>query len=172
MPIPFLLLPWLKSKIFGNPLSMIFIGFLVLVLAIIVIPNLDQIRERFGFETRTTLKMAAEKERTNTNTALEANKQLDKALELTKEISNDNIEAIKKVEISKDTSDTKVAVIKEKKKAKIKAVVSTPKPKDKPTTPNTGELPPSVEDIQISQIQIDSVWDTYCQFNDNASCKG
>lgn len=148
---------WLKSKFLGNSLAWIFIGTVALVLGIIVIPNMEQIKEKLGFETRTTLKVQVQEQQEVIKDLSIANTGLAEIVQQQEEIHQvENEQINKQAEVVEQTTQVVNKVIENKVKHIKTIKASTTVDKDKVK--------------QISTTQINSIWDTYCNFNTSSDC--
>jgi len=155
-----------------NLLFIILIGLII----VLVIPNINQIKEKLGFETRTSLKVKLNQEISNTNAVLSNNKELNQTIDIlgrTNEVISD-LAIRKDIETNKVTK--KVSNIISKKKKAIDE--KTKFEKDQLNSESIAEENIIVDteqdirrDIRTSTIQIDSIWEAYCEFNDDDTCK-
>jgi len=145
------------GSLFGNS-SFIFIAIIVAIAALIIIPNSDAVLERFGFETRASLK--ADKE------------NLKNAVEDVIKVNEGNVTALKTADEIKDISkaggdavsnhitkvETKVSASETKHQQSIKKAQST---KIKSGTQHNPTLPAPEVVEQVSQANITLIWDIY-----------
>lgn len=166
------MLTLLRSFFIKNSLSTGFIVLLAVLIVIIVVPNLDQISEKLGFETRTSLNKELVEEKQQTAEVIEANKSLDTAITVIEETQKQADTVSTSLEQQKKEVTNRKNQILEEKKKKLETV-KKPQP-HKPTTPDKSPTSPSVMEealnTSISQIQIQSVWKTYCDFNQHPGC--
>lgn len=149
---------WLKGKVLGNQLPIIFIGIILVVIGIIVIPNMEQIKEKLGFETRTTLKAQVV--------------QQEQVIEHEKEVNTDLTNQIKADDIMDEMKDKAVTdqvhVVQEQIKVVEQRIVKKQKKIQKLKTKH-----PKLMTVKaVSQVQIQSLWTAYCEavHNSNAQC--
>lgn len=157
MPIIVQTIKTFLKNLFGGNLAYIFITVMLVLSAIIIIPNFSKVAGLFGYQTRTVLKEKLKVAESNTTIAVDANKTLvstAKVLETTVKNTEDSI--VEKVTNDQQTEKViKKIVI--KKKEKIDDIV-------KVTDPTVDK------EKEVSRVQISSIWDTYCEFNDDVSC--
>lgn len=148
---------WLAKFLFGD-ITKIFITVLIALVAMIVIPNYNQILERFGFETRTSLKVKLNQEENNTNVAVDANQNMVNTIDTLEKTAKNVDDAINNhIEQNKKT-DTKVSAIKKKKDSRIDVVQGA------------SDKTPEQKMLEIDQVEIDSIWEAYCGFNNDTQC--
>lgn len=147
---------WLKSKLFGSS-SSILIVVLVAIVAIIVLPNLDAIKEKLGIETRASLKVK-----------VEAQKEVIDDLESSNTNLVESIETIEQINAVKEKAVEQHIEVKEEVKEEVKKIVKAKTIKVKAIKASTASQ--AQQHQQISEVQINSIWDSYCSFNNHASC--
>lgn len=99
------LLGLIKNKIGGKELTYLVVGILAAVILIFILPNLDQIRERFGFESRASLKVMINEQKTSIDKAVDANKALQDRLFIQSESAKETsmaTEAVRQDEAKRD----------------------------------------------------------------------
>ncbi len=145
---------WLKSKLFGSS-SGILILLLVGLVALIVLPNLDAIKERLGIETRASLKVKVQAQQTMIDTLESSNTNLA-----------DSIAVIEQINQVKEQAVTQQAEIKESVQEAVKEVIKVKRVKIKTikASVNTNQT------AEISRIQIKALWASYCDFNNHPQC--
>lgn len=128
-------------------------------LLFILVPNFDNISEKLGFDTKRSLSVKLQDQRHNTDMAVDANNTLSQTIEVlvkTDEVKHEVVEELK--ENQSDVSKVTATRLKDK-DFKIAEIVKTP-PK------------PNVDKVrQISEVQIDAIWASYCDGNEDLSCK-
>jgi len=144
---------WLKSKIMGNGLTWIFIGIIAVILLVIIIPNLDQIRERLGFETRTSLKVLTIEQAQVIETVQASNTSMSMALEATDAIKGVTEKAMVQQSLDSETAEQHVITTITTKRDHIRKV-HTSHPTDL-----------HARAAAVSRVQITAIWDTYCTYN-------
>lgn len=157
---------WLKSKFLGNSLAWIFIGVIVLVLVIIVIPNYSQIMEKFGIETRTSLKLQVEEQKDVIKDVVASNESLQQDINVKEVIQEITDQTLVDQANALEAAHKDVEKIVEKKQTKIRKIKKTYKAK--PVVTAQDEIQ---EANEISQVQIETIWATYCNFNSNQACQ-
>jgi hypothetical protein len=83
-----LALNFLKLSSFINKYLYIIVGIIALIILAIVLPNAASIGEKFGLETRATLKADLAKEEVKTTIAVKANETLVDQIEKDKKYQN------------------------------------------------------------------------------------
>lgn len=166
----------------------IFLVLLIGLLAIIIVPNYNNIKEKLGFQTKTTLVKDLTEEKNKVKDLTIVNKDLNDTIinnENSKKNSIDTI--IRVVEKDKETDIKTSDIIKKKKTkiAQIKAgheivirnidnenIESIVKEEVELNTENAVEIEKVEQEKAISAIQIASVWEAYCEYSNCASAKG
>jgi hypothetical protein len=147
------------KKVTGFDPAAILILIFVAVFAAILIPNADRVLGFFGYETRAVLK-----EKLNTaNNNVEVASNVNKASHIAVTVLEKNVKTVEKVLTKKATEEA--ATLKFTTEIKVK--------KDKDIEKiQTDPSKSSVEkEKQISEVQITSLWDSYCSFNPDQQCK-
>jgi hypothetical protein len=151
-----IILIWLKSKVLGNSLSWIFIGIIVVILLVIIIPNLDTIRERLGFETRTSLKVLTIEQAQIIQDIQTSNASLVDSVIVSDAVRDVTNRVMVKEAIAVQQSIAVVTHITQTKRAAIRKIHAT-----RITHPST----PRAIATAISKAQITAIWDTYHTYN-------
>lgn len=138
---------FIVNRIGNNGLQYIVIGLSVLLMALLVVPNLDQIKERLGFESRTSLKVDLAKKDAVIDETTSANETLVKAVEIETKTLEISDKVMSDLNATKE-QNTKVA----------KAVVSKKKTVYRQAAKQ--KKPLSQEDKSL--VQIRSIWESYC----------
>lgn len=168
---------WFSKTLFGNSITTGFVVAIVAVLAMIIIPNMDSIREKLGFETKTSLAVKLAKEKANVDKVVEANDKLKRVNDVLDKTSNNSITAIDNFNTSKDNTIAKADDIVVKRKAKVEVIRKKPKqttevsvvdPKLKLAVQLSGE---NLERVEASKVNSLAIWEAYCSFNNNDNCK-
>lgn len=146
------------KKLTGFDPAAILIAIFLALIAVIAIPNYERILGVFGYETRAVLKEKLNVANNNVTIAADVNKinQINtNIIEHNSAISEDAI--VQKVKEDKLIlkSSTEIKVKKEK---VIKVIYDNPTKTD------------ADKDKEISEVQISSIWDAYCQGNQNEGC--
>ena len=155
-----------KTKLLGiadsaksSPMAYVVPICIVVIIGIILIPNMDNIKEKFGFDTMRSLSVKLKQEEHNTDTAVAANRIIEQTHEVINNlgiaediITEDFLKDIKAV-------DETVEVIKDKTNTKIAKINKKPKQTEEQRL------------REISKINIDSIWSSYCSFNKDDECK-
>lgn len=152
---------WLKSKFLGNSMAWIFIGIFAVVLLVIVIPNLEQIKEKLGFETRASLKVKVEAQKEVIEDITASNTNLQTTLEAKDAIEEVNNQALEEQANALEEAHRQTRDVIVTKTAKIRKVKAAHK---------ASNIDPKVTTKEVSRIQIQSIWATYCQYNANSAC--
>lgn len=146
------------KKLTGFDMTTMFIVIMLALIALIAIPNAGRIMNMFGFETKEQIKEQRDAARSTLEVAVQTNDlnlKDTRVLQDTTKITEDVI--VNKVENDK-VIDTKVIEIKERKEKKAGKIAADPS-----TTPQA-------QADQNSEVQITSVWDAYCSFNQSNQC--
>lgn len=155
-----------KSKLLGltdsaksNPLMYVVPICIVALMAFIIIPNMDNIKEKLGIDTVKSLSVKLNQEEHNTDTAVVANKKLVETSGIIKTLNDKEDDITEQLLDEIKIASTKVEVIKESSNAKVVKIVKDNK------------LTPEQKQKQISEVNISSIWDSYCSFNKDSECK-
>lgn len=147
---------WLKSKLFGSS-SGILIMILLGVIAFIVIPNLDAIKEKLGIETRASLKVKVEQQNAVIDTLESSNANLAESIAIIDQVHVVKEEAVAaQVEVKQVVQEEVKVVVKAKAK-KVKMIKAS-------------HHTPEQQTNEISHVQIKTIWDQYCSFNQHQQC--
>jgi hypothetical protein len=154
------MLPAIKTffgSLFGNT-TFIFIAIIIGITALIIIPNSDAVLERFGFETRASLKADKENLKNAMEDAIKVNegnvnaiKTADEIKDISKAAGNAVSNHITKVETKVTASETKHQ----------QAVKKAQFVKTKPGTQHNPTLPAPEVIEQVSEANITLIWDVY-----------
>lgn len=159
-----LALSFLKLSTFFNKYLYIIIGIVALVILAIVLPNAASIGEKFGLETRATLKADLAKEEVKTETAIKANETLVDQIEKDKKVLTATVTVVEKLTETKTDITNKISSIKIKKVKKITAVakkdVSQNTDKASITIPTNNPYTPEIAQ-GVAETNIDSIWAAY-----------
>ena len=155
-----------KNKLIGaadnaknNPMMYAILICIIALIAIIILPNMDSIKEKIGIETVNSLTVKLNQEEHNTDLALKANKSLQIVQEHVKILDETEEELTEALVNEINVANIKINEVKDSSNKKIIKIT-----KD---TNLTG-----VEKEQkISEINIDSMWASYCSFNQDDECK-
>lgn len=153
---------WLSIKGFAkaSPLLVYFIGFLVVLLLFIIIPNAGSIYEFFGFDTKESLRAKSEKQELIINQLKATVDQNTKELKKQKELNEYIINVLKE---QKDFQDKSVYDTNKKIEDKNKQITSIIDNKN---------IPVKQQHEMISQLIQKTVWDSFCSYNpDHDTCK-
>lgn len=147
---------WLKTKVFSSSSSILLLV-LIGLLAFMIIPNLELIKEKLGMETRATLKVKVAAQNVVIDDLTSSNDNLMNTI-----IVDSMLEKAKDEVVVKQIETTRVIKEASKEAVKVKAK-KIAKVKQAKTTP--------VEQAQaISKIQIQTIWDSFCDFNTHQQC--
>lgn len=166
-----LALGWLKKTLFGNPLGMALLGIVLVLFAVILIPNIGQISERLGFESRATLKEKLAVEKINTDTAVDANASLVTAVAISDKTTENTVKAINNLNDNNKVTDVKTTDIVKKKNSNIARVKAEKKEVASVDDPIQLKMATKLEEERISTYQVLAIWEAYCQFNVDETCK-
>ncbi len=155
-----------KDKLLGitdsakaNPMMYAIPICIIALIAIIVIPNMSDIKEKFGIETTKSLSVKLAQEERNTDAVIKANDSLlavQNHVTVLDKVEDDLTKAM--VEEIK-VANTKVTDITKTSNSKITKVVKDNK------------LSEQQKIKEISKINIDAMWASYCSFNQDDECK-
>lgn len=167
---------WLIDKLGGN-ISFYFIVSILLVIGMIIVPNLSQIYERLGFQTKTSLRID------NTRKADQIDRLID--TNISNEIEHQRQAEIKDMEekilletmnqshsiekLQHDENEKRISAISKIKShyAKLNRV-STTRHKSHTTHKHTRSR--QSMNKTVAAIQIAYVWKMYCSMNTNTIC--
>ncbi len=155
---------FLKLSTFFNKYLYIIVGLVALTILAIVLPNASSIVEKFGVETRATLKADLAKEEIKTDIAVKANEQLVEEVKEEKASSEVTLTIIDNLSTVKANTATKVSKIKTTKIKKIAKIAKTDVTENTTqssiTVPtNNPYTPEVVQGVAIANI--DAIWETY-----------
>lgn len=148
-----LFLPMLKS-FFSNATN-VMIVILIALIALIVIPNSEIILEKFGFETRASLKQDLTNEKRNNEILVSVLEETDKKNEIDKESDKISDNKLQELDIENKKENTSAKINISDKNKKIKQIQTEVSSND------------TKEDLEykISEVQIDSIWASYCKLD-------
>ena len=156
----------IKSKVLGikdnaksNPLMYVVPIIIIVLMAIIIIPNLDSIKEKLGIETTKSLSIKLAQEEHNTDIALETNAKLIENNEIVEKLENTEDEITEELLQEIEVANKKTLNIKEKTTSKITKIMKDTK------------LSEQQKREEISSSNIASIWQSYCSFNQDVQCK-
>ena len=149
---------WIKA----NVKAAILIGVVVLLALFAVYhfvsPMVDDIKGWFGIETKASLKQELAVEKKNVGVLTDVNKGL----------VQDNTIKAGTLENTQDAVEQQVVAQKVTRKT-VKAVLDTST--EKIAAIEAAPISAEEKHIQISQVHITSIWQAYCAFNEEPSCK-
>lgn len=149
----------IKTSAQNSPLMYVMPIIAIVLIAIIVIPNMDSIKEKLGIETTKSLSVKLVQEEHNTDIAIQANKNLLESQGVITELKNaeDEItgQLTEEIRVANDTASN----IKDKANTKISKIVKDTKISDQQ------------KPEEISKVNIASIWESYCSFNQDSECK-
>jgi hypothetical protein len=140
---------WLLSALKIDKLAIYFIVGLLALVAIIVFPNIDYIKETFGIDTVRSLRVEIAKEIKNTEDVVKINENLNEVIEVHEESAKINIKVVAKRAAKVAKVNKKLEVIQNK----VEAIVVD------------DEISYEVK----SEAVIDGLWESYCLTSDQ--CK-
>lgn len=149
-------------KTFFSNSTNVIIVVLIAIAALIIIPNSQIILERFGFETRATLKADLVNEKRNNEVLVSAIENNAAQGAIKKE--TDTIADTKSTEMSIENKkiDTETKSVIKKKDQKIKQII--PVDESKLTQAEKDDI-----DNKVSEVAIDEIWSSYCSI-DKSNC--
>lgn len=147
---------WITS-ILSSPLSIFILLVCGLSLVFMFPGPPDSVKEFFGIETKSSLRAELTVEKANNQVLTAVGKQ-DKADIQILEKTSENVQA--SIE-SKEKAATKV-------KEKVEKIISRSEAKVEKIQKE--DLPQEEIDIKVSQERMQSIWDTYCEFNESNEC--
>ena len=115
----------------------------------------------FGFDTVSSLKKKLTTSENNVTAVVDANKGLSKAVTDISATKDNELKAIENAQTESTKTEQKAQVILKKKDSRVAAV------KDKVAK---NKLSKELAVKEISGIQIDVLWEAYCEFNEDSSC--
>jgi competence protein ComGC len=128
------------------------------IAALVIVPNIDNISEKLGFDTKASLKTVVAEQKHTIDAVVKDNKDQANVAQAKDEAQAAKDDATKNQRAEEKKATDKVNGIEGQKKKKINDIQSNPK------------LTTSEKDQAISAAQIDSVWDTFCSFNQHPTC--
>lgn len=147
------------KKLFGFDITTIFVVIMLAMVAAVVIPNYSKVLGFFGYETRAVLKEQRDTAIQNTEVAVNVNTENKKVVEVLEKTTKNVEDTIVEVVVTEKKIAKRNTELKEKKDKKVEDIKNAPnKPKE-------------VQEREISEVQITSLWDNYCGFNSNELCK-
>lgn len=140
-----------------NPVTIV-IGIAVVIVLAFAVPHYESILSFLGYDTRAVLKDKLQQANQNTQTAVDANKAQDTAIKINEGTIKHTDEAIgQKIETDKKV-DKVIKVIKGGTQEKIEKIEKS-------------DLTPLEKRAAVDIELIDSLWASYCSFNEDAQCK-
>jgi hypothetical protein len=140
-----------------NPVTII-IGIVVVIVLAFAIPHYESVLSFFGYDTRAVLKDKLQQANQNTQTAVDANKAQDTAIKINEGTIKHTDEAIGQKIASDKKVDKVIKVIKGDTHEKIEKIEKS-------------DLTPLEKRAAVDIELIDSLWTSYCSFNEDAQCK-
>lgn len=144
------ILGFIGEKVGGKELTYIMGGIFALIFLTLIVPNLDQIKEKVGLDSRASLKVTIANQKTSIEKAEEANKVLEDGLLFQDKVNAFNDAAA--VNLDK----------KEQEREKFVEDLKTERRKVKIVTAKKGNDANVVVDTQ-AEADIDMVWASYKQ---------
>lgn len=155
-----------KNKLIGaadnaknNPMMYAVPICIIALIAIIVIPNMSDIKEKFGIETTKSLSVKLAQEERNTDAVIKANKSLQIVQEHVKILDETEEKLTEALVNELNVANTRVNEVKDSSNKKIIKI-----------TKNTS-LTSDEKEQKISEVNINSMWTSYCSFNQDDECK-
>lgn len=136
--------------------------FIFAILALFIFSNINAISEKFGLETRATLKGQVEAHKVINQQTTEANKNLNIELSKEKE-SNISTTTIIENKVTRDLTLSKdITDIKQKRDEVVSKVINKPNVEQRnESTPDSSSKYTPEEIQSVSLANITSIWDTY-----------
>lgn len=158
----------------GNGLTKGFIAVLLVLIALIIVPNLGQIYAKLGFETVSTMKGKVDQANADKNTAIGAAETNNATVITLGKVDKAKDEVVVEVLEKGKTVDKGTTIRIANRDRKIDDIKKKPNLSEKEITPElklavelSGE---SLEKVRMSQVNIATIWDSYCSTSDQ--CKG
>ena len=169
-------LGWFTKGLFGSSISKYFVIAIVALIAMIVLPNIGPISERLGFQTRAVLKEKVAEQKATINVITDANSTLAKSNNVLEKTGVNTEQAVTTLGNSKVDAEVKTTGIIEKRKENVAKVRAKPKTKDLTTIDPKLKLAmelsgESLERVEASKVNSLAIWEAYCNFNNDESCK-
>lgn len=145
------------KNLLGGNITTVFVTIMIVIMGLMIIPNYDKVAGWFGYKTRTVLIEDLKQANLNTDKAVDANKATNETVAVLAEtVKNVEEVIVNKVEKEKVTTD-KVNKIKNNRQEKVNVV-------------ERSEATEEIKVEQLSSINIDTVWETYCSLNPDNQC--
>lgn len=146
------------KKLTGFDPAAILIAIFLAMIAVVLVPNAGKVLGFFGYETRAVLKEKLNDSQQSVAIAADANKTIQNTVKI-REATGKIIEDALVTKASEDKLILKATdEIKVKKQKKIETITIDP------------QKTQTEKDKEISEVQITSIWDAFCQGNSNPSC--
>jgi glutamyl/glutaminyl-tRNA synthetase len=172
---------WFSRTLLNSSINGGFLIAIIAVLAMIILPNINSISEKLGFDTKASLREKVVVEKVIADKAIEANKKLAEVNAIFEKTNENALQAVSTQNEAKETITAKAETIIAKRKNKIHVA----KTKIKPTTEIAAKQPEidpklkmavqlsgeSLERVEASKTNSLAVWEAYCTFNKNDNCK-
>lgn len=191
----FIIFNLIKSAMFGN-LTRAFISIFFILIGVLVFPSTSSwVMDTFNLRTKEMLKEKVKVQKEDIGRLMDSNQNLEQTLTLVEVQKGVELKSIEEFFKNKETAHKDVAKRIQSKAQQIYKVqyatlpadASDSKPqirtakltttKHKPSsskrsiTQENPNAPPTEIEKTISRIQIAAVWDSYCSFNVNQSCR-
>lgn len=121
-------------------------------------PSFERIASFFGYETRQELKDQRDQAVRNTEVAVDANKEQARTIKVLEDTAVNIQTTLTEVNRKKITRLKTFQAVQIKKIDRIAIVVNE-------------DISEEEKDKKISQIQIESIWEVYCEYNHDTECK-
>ena len=146
------------KKLIGFDPATILITIFLVIIAAIAIPNYVKVLNLFGYQSKAQVVEKLKIANDNVNVAVAVNKANEKTVTVL-ENTIKNTEKVLDIKVKEDKVVEKhTAVIKKEKDKKIAVILIQP------------DKSQEVKDKEVSEVQIASIWDSYCSFNTNSQC--
>lgn len=121
-------------------------------------PSFERIASLFGYETRQELKDQRDAAKVNLDKAVDANEEQTQTIKILEDTTVNIKTSLSELSAKRITRLKAFQGIQLKKIDKIQIVIES-------------EITEEQKDRQISQIQIESIWEVYCEYNHDTECK-
>jgi hypothetical protein len=145
-----------------NKNSSVFIGIIIALFAMVIIPNTGKILNAFGWKSSSQVTEAVAAEKQLRVGVINTNATLAQTNQNLQETAADAVIAVSNFYKTKETINQNTVAKIQVKEQKIKKVEADAEEK---------KAPQEEVSQKVSQVQIDSIWANYCSFNVDNECE-
>lgn len=147
----------LFKKLLGCDITLVFIAIMVGLMLVVTVPSFSKLGSLFGHETKAEVQEKLVKANQAVTVAVAANKTQDIAIkDLVTSIKNRDVVQVDNI-VKKQEVVKKAIKRQEVKEAGIKEI-------------EFSIIDDDIKDEEVSRVQIDFLWSTFCEYNESSSC--